>query len=383
MQKIVVFLLLFFPLTGYAVPLLIEEAGEERSVVERNKKDSVSVKPKKKLSAFRRMIRGFSRIDTNYIEPQKYNFTVMLQNTTSFEGYTLRTRDGHEVVFAPEPSYKLGPYVGWRFVFLGYTIDLKHISGSDTRRAIDLSLYAPQVGVDLFYRKSGDNYRIGKVNFGNKLNNRLMRHADFDGFESSERGINAYYIFNHKKFSYPAAYSQSTVQRRSVGSALAGASYSRHSLSVNWDKFHALMDDLAGQGTAAAVGDTTMHSTEVLYYDISLSGGYAYNWVFARNWLLDISLQVALGYKQSKGKVNGQEIDYKHNFNFKNFNVDGVSRIGLVWNNMRWYAGASAIFHTYTYRRSQFRANTTFGNINVYFGYNFGLKKHYRRKNKK
>lgn len=66
---------------------------------------------KKKLSSFRRMVRNFSRVDTNYIEPQKFNFTVMLQNTISFEGYTLRTNDNHKVVLAPKPSYKLGPYL--------------------------------------------------------------------------------------------------------------------------------------------------------------------------------------------------------------------------------------------------------------------------------
>ena len=89
--------------------------------------DTIPTPPKKKLSAFRRMVRNFSRVDTNYIEPQKYNFTVMLQNTTSFEGYTLKLKDDHSVVFAPEPSYKLGPYFGWRFVFIGYTIDIKRL----------------------------------------------------------------------------------------------------------------------------------------------------------------------------------------------------------------------------------------------------------------
>lgn len=265
--------------------------------------DTIPTLPKKKLSAFRRMVRNFSRVDTNYIEPQKYNFTVMLQNTTSFEGYTLKLKDDHSVVFAPEPSYKLGPYFGWRFVFIGYTIDIKRLK-NEAREAVALSLYAPQLGVDLFYRKSGDNYRISKVNFGNEAVNNAMRKVYFDGFETSERGFNLYYIFNHSKFSYPAAYSQSTVQRRSAGSALAGMSYSRHSLNVDWDKFHQLMDDVVGPGTSVAVADTSMHSTNISYTDFSLSGGYAYNWVFAHNWLFDVSMQLALGYKQLTGTAN-------------------------------------------------------------------------------
>lgn len=324
--------------------------------------DTIPTPPKKKLSAFRRMVRNFSRVDTNYIEPQKYNFTVMLQNTTSFEGYTLKLQDDHSVVFAPEPSYKLGPYFGWRFVFIGYTIDIKRLK-NEAREAVALSLYAPQLGVDLFYRKSGDNYRISRVNFGNEAVNNAMRKVYFDGFETSERGFNLYYIFNHSKFSYPAAYSQSTVQRRSAGSALAGMSYSRHSLNVDWDKFHQLMDDKVGAGTSVAVADTSMHSTNISYTDFSLSGGYAYNWVFAHNWLFDVSMQLALGYKQLTGTANKNSRDFFRNFDFKNLMIDGVGRTGIVWNNMRWYAGASAVFHTYNYRRSKFSANSTFGNV--------------------
>ena len=344
--------------------------------------DTIPTPPKKKLYAFRRMVRNFSRVDTNYIEPQKYNFTVMLQNTTSFEGYTLKLQDDHSVVFAPEPSYKLGPYFGWRFVFIGYTIDIKRLK-NEAREAVALSLYAPQLGVDLFYRKSGDNYRISRVNFGNEAVNNAMRKVYFDGFETSERGFNLYYIFNHSKFSYPAAYSQSTVQRRSAGSALAGMSYSRHSLNVDWDKFHQLMDDKVGAGTSVAVADTSMHSTNISYTDFSLSGGYAYNWVFAHNWLFDVSMQLALGYKQLTGTANKNSRDFFRNFDFKNLMIDGVGRTGIVWNNMRWYAGASAVFHTYNYRRSKFSANSTFGNVYVYVGYNFGLKSSYRKKHNK
>ena len=342
------------------------------------KSDSATA-TKKKLSSFRRMVRNFSRVDTNYIEPQKYNFTVMLQNTNSFEGYTLRTKDNHKVVLAPQPSYKLGPYFGWRFIFLGYTIDLKHLK-SEAREAFDFSLYAPQVGLDIFFRKSGKNYLINSVDYGNKLIEKAMKSQNFSGFETSERGFNAYYIFNHSKFSYPAAYSQSTIQRRSAGSALAGISYSKHKLNMDWDKFHQLMDDVAGKGTAQEFCDTTLHSTKIDYSDISIGGGYAYNLVFARNWLFDISLQLALGYKQLSGKENSLIKDLFNNFNFKNIMIDGVSRVGLVWNNMRWYSGASAVFHSYNYHKSNFSANTMFGNVYIYAGYNFGLKKQYRKR---
>ena len=333
--------------------------------------------PKRKLSSFRRMVRNFSRVDTNYIEPQKYNFTVMLQNTGSFEGYTLKSKNGHEVVFSPTPSNKLGPYFGWRFIFLGYTIDLKHLK-NEAREDMGFSLYAPQLGVDVFYRKSGKNYRISWVDLGNKAVNNSMKSQEFDGFKTSERGINLYYIFNHHKFSYPAAYSQSTIQRRSAGSALAGISYSRHKLDMDWDKFYDLVDNVSG--LTNGIRDTTLHSTNIDYTNFSIGGGYAYNWVFAKNWLFDISAQLAFGYKQMYRKENSQIKEFFQNFTFNNVMLDGVARVGLVWNNMRWYSGASAVFHTYNYHKADFSTNTTFGNVYIYVGYNFGLKKQYRKR---
>lgn len=356
---------------AYAAPANDSTAATQPQVIASNDNKPAA---HHKYTWLRRVIRGFSKIDTNYIQPQKYNYTVMLQNTTSFEGYTLRNTNGQEVVFSPQPSIKLGPYFGWRWLFLGYTIDLRHISGGKTRHDFNLSLYANQVGVDLFYRKSGGNYRVSSVQLGDAFDTSSMRYVDFDGFRSSEKGASLYYIFNHKRFSYPAAYSQSTIQRISCGSALAGIGYTRHSIDVDWHKFFDLIDKTMGEGTAAAARvDTTFQSANIEYTDISFSGGYAYNWVFAPNWLCDISLQGALGYKESHSDVNSKQGLFR-DFDLHNFNFDGVLRTAVVWNNMRWYAGMSAIFHTYNYRKERFRANTTFGNVNVYFGYNFGKR---------
>lgn len=59
-------------------------------------------------------VKNFSRVDTNYIEPQHYNYTLMLQNTNTYEIYRISTPNGNVFTFAPQPSIKLGPYAGWR-----------------------------------------------------------------------------------------------------------------------------------------------------------------------------------------------------------------------------------------------------------------------------
>jgi hypothetical protein len=61
---------------------------------------------------FTRFFREFNSTDSAYIEDQHYNYTVMLQNTNTYEEYTLRNSEGQSISFSPDPSYRLGPYLG-------------------------------------------------------------------------------------------------------------------------------------------------------------------------------------------------------------------------------------------------------------------------------
>lgn len=320
------------------------------------------------------VLKEFSRIDTTYIEPQHYNYAVMLQNTNTYEVYHLRNRSGQEVVFAPRPSYKVGPYFGWRWIFLGYTFDVAHIAQAEGKQDFNISLYSNQIGLDLFYRKSGKSYRVRRLALGNDYDTSPLKGAPFGGFHTSVKGGNLYYIFNHKRFSYPAAYSQSTVQRRSAGSAIAGIGYTRHKLNVDWEAFEAMARERMGDPAMPTVLDTAMMASEVVYDDYSLSGGYAYNWVFAHNWLFDVSLQGALAYKRTKGDTSVSTSGFLRSFDVRNFNLDGILRMGVVWNDTRWFAGANAIFHTYNYKKAQFSTNNIFGSVNFYVGLNFGKR---------
>ncbi|MBQ3827537.1 MAG: DUF4421 family protein, partial [Prevotella sp.] len=62
-------------------------------------------------------------------------------------------------------------------------------------------------------------------------------------------------------------------------------------------------------------------------------------------------------------------------FSFKNVALDATSRIGVVWNNTKWFAGMSLILHSYNYRKQQFSTNNYFGSLNFYVGFNFNRKR--------
>lgn len=326
----------------------------------------------------KKTVRGFDRLDTTFIEPQHYVFTVMLQTTHNYDIYMLRGigNNAQSITFAPDMNMKLGPYVGWKWFFFGYTFELGNVNLQRIKQQLDLSIYSSQVGVDLFYRRTGNDYKLRNANLGEGIDTSPLEGKSFNGIKAGITGFNAYYIFNHGRFSYPAAFSQSTIQKVSCGSWMAGLGYTRNSLELDHERLQWLID--LNMMSKYVKLDSALMFRKVNYNDYSISGGYAYNWVFKKNWLFGASLQAALAYKKSTGDVAGNNRD---GFDFKNVNLDGIGRFGLVYNNMRWYAGASVIVHTNNYHKSRFRTNNTFGSLNMYVGYNFGLKKKYRKKN--
>ena len=150
-----------------------------------------------------------------------------------------------------------------------------------------------------------------------------------------------------------------------------GFRYDKQKLTFDYTQ---LPSPLSERHSVASVMSDELKFSRLSYQDFCLSAGYAYNWVFAHNWLLASSLSVALAYKQSSGDVTHKRFSIS-DFKFNNINIDGIGRFGLVWNNSKWYAGMSMILHAYNYRRSNFSTNNFFGSVNLYVGFNFGKRK--------
>ncbi len=335
-----------------------------------------TVKKSHEIGIIRETIRGFDRLEDEYIEPNHYEFTVMAQITRTYENFVLSS-NGQSLRLAPDGQTKIGPYFGWRWFFFGYTFDIKNIGFSQNglRKEFDISIYSSQVGVDLFYRRTGTDYKIRDAKLGDEIDGRIFEGLPFAGVNVGMTGVSAYYIFNHGRFSYPAAFAQSTCQKISCGSWLAGAGFTSNTLDMDYDELERALNERLGGGVELEV-DSGLLFKDIQYNDFMLSGGYAYNWVFAKNWLFCASAQLAACYKTSYGKV----ADEKHGFDFGKFNLDGIGRFGLVYNNTRWYMGASFILRTNNYHTSRFTANNVFGSFNAYVGYNFVPKKKYKKK---
>lgn len=318
-----------------------------------------------------RFLKSFNDYDSTYISPNYYNYTAMVQNTNLFQVYRLSATNAEgktqKITAQPGSRMKIGPYFGWRWIFLGYTFDVKRPSEGGSSSSFNLSLYSSMIGCDFVYIKNSGNYKLRKAVGFDNVDPKSVRDIPFTGLSTRTLSFSLYYVHNHRRFSYPAAYNQSTVQRKSCGSALFGLGFSRQNTNGDYTQLPEAL-------SANLIDELKFSNINYRYY--YLSAGYAYNWVFARNWLLGASFMPSVGLRKAQGeKLKGREVL----LDIKNLSFDCTSRIGLVWNNSHWFAGASFISHLYLYRKSRLSHTNSVNYANLYVGFFFNRKKEYRR----
>mgnify|MGYP000383944439 CR=1 FL=1 len=88
-----------------------------------------------KPSAFKRAIRkfmNFSDFDTLYISHNRYNYALMTTHFSNFEYYSVTSNlpQPQKLSFSPNPHNKIGLYFGWRWIFLGWSVDVDDIESA-------------------------------------------------------------------------------------------------------------------------------------------------------------------------------------------------------------------------------------------------------------
>lgn len=317
----------------------------------------------------KRKVKELDSYDETYIEPNHFNYAAMVQNTNYWQHYRFRATDEtgkhQQINISPRSAIKIGPYFGWRWLFLGYTFDVGSMGKATKNTEFTLSLYSAKIGGDLMYIRNKENFRIGEVKGFSGINNNAFNGTTFNGLKSYTTMVNVYYVFNHRHFSYPAAYAQSTVQRISAGSFLLGVRYDHHKIHFDHRQLpSALRENPEGRPLLF----DAMKIGKVNYYNAGVSFGYAYNWVPARNLLFNISLCPSLGYKKTSGIPWSEDVLIN---DVRSFNFDFTTRAALVWNNARWYAGTSFVNYVYGYKRSYFNFRNSISYLNFYVGLNF------------
>ena len=221
------------------------------------------------------MLTNPAKVDTTRIYQPKTGFSLGLFTTGQKAGFDVDVNfmmdfgGGDKLTGVTQYSIsenlcrKIGLEVGYGKVTLGYGLEVGPRSASK-KRTFAFNILGRSLGVHLNYFKINNPFNSG-MTIGNEEDEYYLH----DEFTSSELAVlrsfsvDAYYVFNNKRFAYPAAYKKNLVQRRTAGSWMLTACYMQGDLynspEASWDSYN-LLDCFS-----------TMQA--------SLGGGYSVNFV--------------------------------------------------------------------------------------------------------
>lgn len=204
-----------------------------------------------------------SKVDSSYIEPfSGKDFAARTYFVNKFTGFDLRSKTDEieDITLSTNNPVNIGVGVGWKGFFLNFSYGFDFFrdkkKGDTSRKEFQHHGYGRTFVYDIqiqehkgFYKKSGANRILSS-----------MKLTTYGGAFQ--------YIFNNKKFSYPAAFNQNEKQLKSAGSFLAGANLYYNKIRTD----------------SVPIFEGVKPSYENL--QIGITAGYAYTWVFHPKWFL-------------------------------------------------------------------------------------------------
>ena len=344
--------------------------------------DSISadtVQLKKKHGVFRRVYDFVNRCfspqrDLRYIDVQDYyNWCGMLQVSTRFEVCQLDAGDKFLIRVSPRPRTRVGPFFGWRFAFLGYNIDLKSIFINNDDTDLSGSIYSAAFGLDLFYRRVGGNFNINKLVVNGTNMSDYLKGEPFDGIHMGMTRVCFNYIFNYKHYSQQAAFSQTHRQLKSAGSAIMGLQYAHNRSDINWQQLTEKINQISG-----TTFENVSLSGEQYNDEVSLSGGYGYNWVFAKNWLFGVETTGSVGYliqhTNNEYEPDADRSKFINNVEKvlrKNIALGGTLRLALIYNCGPIFSGLQGVCFYYQHGNGVMMSRDMIASVYALVGINF------------
>ena len=255
-------------------------------------------------------------IDTAYITRPATKWTVTARMNVS--GAKIETEgldNGQHFKAEMQANRKATVSVGVSYLGISLSASLNpaKLMGKYHDYELNFNSYGRRFGFDIVYQDA--------KNFTGWHDHEGMERITLpDGVLSVKTlNLNAFYVFNSRRFSYPAAFSQSYIQRRSAGSFLLAASAMGQHATLDWDQ-----------------------EMQLKMTNISLGAGYGYNYVPGQGWLLHISaLPTFIVYSNTSMTFGDTRVPL--HYHFPEVIITGRGAAVYQWNNK--FIGMSMVFN--------------------------------------
>lgn len=259
--------------------------------------------------------------DTLYIGRPDARWTIKLR--TNLSGAQLKFNGSkNQIPFNGDlrADYRgtLSVAVAYRGIAVGLAVNPAKLAGKSKDNEFNLNSYSNKFGFDVVLLSS-------KTYHGSVETNGVSSDINKGQLKQKAVNLNFYYAFNGRRFSFPAAFSQSYVQKRSAGSFMLGMS-----MDGQYTDAYDVM-------TNSGVGNAKMR-----IYALGIGAGYGYNLVAGRHWLFHLSTLPTFDVllrsyiETDEGKVN---LHYR----FPSVIIVGRGAAVYSWKNK--FFGATMVFN--------------------------------------
>lgn len=320
------------------------------------------IKIQKRLARYdRQLFRGDSllaanyhkvKYDTAYIGRPDARWTIKYRGNLS--GADMRTTSITDGVqnrsrVTADCRGTLSMAVAYRGLGLGVAVNPAKFAGKCKDFEYNLNSYSNRYGFDVVFLSS-------KTYHGYKAADAERIDIHKGQISQNALNLNFYYAFNYRRFSFPAAFSQSYIQKRSAGSWMIGASF---------------------DGSKTELSDMTIRLNE-----FAVGAGYAYNLVIARHWLCHLSALPTMtiySHDYTKTLTSADEdnapsatstVRHDMKYNFPSAIITGRGAIVYSWRNK--FAGATAVYnYSVAGDEDHLKVRRNKWRVRMFFGFRF------------
>lgn len=292
------------------------------------------------------------KYDTAYIGRPDARWTIKYRGNLS--GADMRTTSVTDGVqnrsrVTADCRGTLSMAVAYRGLGLGVAVNPAKFAGKCKDFEYNLNSYSNRYGFDVVFLSS-------KTYHGYKAADAERIDIHKGQISQNALNLNFYYAFNYRRFSFPAAFSQSYIQKRSAGSWMIGASF---------------------DGSKTELSDMTIRLNE-----FAVGAGYAYNLVIARHWLCHLSALPTMtiySHDYTKTLTSADEdnapsatstMRHDMKYHFPSAIITGRGAVVYSWRNK--FAGATAVYnYSVAGDEDHLKVRRNKWRVRMFFGFRF------------
>ena len=292
------------------------------------------------------------KYDTAYIGRPDARWTIKYRGNLS--GADMRTTSVTDGVqnrsrVTADCRGTLSMAVAYRGLGLGVAVNPAKFAGKCKDFEYNLNSYSNRYGFDVVFLSS-------KTYHGYKAADAERIDIHKGQISQNALNLNFYYAFNYRRFSFPAAFSQSYIQKRSAGSWMIGASF---------------------DGSKTELNDMTIRLNE-----FAVGAGYAYNLVIARHWLCHLSALPTMtiySHDYTKTLTSADEdnapsatstVRHDMKYHFPSAIITGRGAVVYSWRNK--FAGATAVYnYSVAGNEDHLQVRRNKWRVRMFFGFRF------------